>query len=138
MCAHGNNEVMYLNINPNIEKPIFIQIAEQLEDSIFTGVFPEETKIPSTNEISALLNINPHTVLKGMNILVDEEMIYKKRGLGMFVKAGAVEKIRKKRQGQFYDQFVATLIAEAEKLKMTKEEIIALIERGYENERNSD
>ena len=138
MCAHGNNEVMYLNINPNIEKPIFIQIAEQLEDSIFTGVFPEETKIPSTNEISALLNINPHTVLKGMNILVDEEIIYKKRGLGMFVKTGAVEKIRKKRQGQLYDQFVAALIEEAEKLKMTKEEIIALIERGYENERNSD
>ncbi|HIW41168.1 MAG TPA: GntR family transcriptional regulator [Candidatus Mediterraneibacter vanvlietii] len=127
-----------MNINPNIEKPIFIQIAEQLEDSIFTGVFPEETKIPSTNEISALLNINPHTVLKGMNILVDEEIIYKKRGLGMFVKTGAVEKIRKKRQGQFYDQFVAALIEEAEKLKMTKEEIIALIERGYENERNSD
>ena len=73
-----------------------------------------------------------------MNILVDEEMIYKKRGLGMFVKTGAVEKIRKKRQGQFYDQFVATLIVEAEKLKMTKEEIIALIERGYEDERNSD
>ena len=127
-----------MNINPNIEKPIFIQIAEQLEDSIFTGVFPEETKIPSTNEISALLNINPHTVLKGMNILVDEEIIYKKGGLGMFVKTGAVEKIRKKRQGQFYDQFVAALIEEAEKLKMTKEEIIALIERGYENERNSD
>ena len=127
-----------MNINPNIEKPIFIQIAEQLGDSIFTGVFPEETKIPSTNEISALLNINPHTVLKGMNILVDEEIIYKKRGLGMFVKTGAVEKIRKKRQGQFYDQFVAALIEEAEKLKMTKEEIIALIERGYENERNSD
>ena len=129
---------MYLNINPNIEKPIFIQIAEQLEDSIFTGVFPEETKIPSTNEISSLLNINPHTVLKGMNILVDEEIIYKKRGLGMFVKTGAVEKIGQKRQGQFYDQFVATLIAEAEKLKMTKEEIIELIERGYEDERNSD
>lgn len=54
-----------MHINPNIEKPIFIQIAEQLEDSIFTGVFPEETKIPSTNEISALLSINPHTVLKG-------------------------------------------------------------------------
>ena len=49
-----------MNINPNIDKPIFVQIAEQLEDSIFTGVFPEETKIPSTNEISALLNINPH------------------------------------------------------------------------------
>ena len=127
-----------MHINPNTEKPIFIQIAEQLEDSIFTGIFPEETKIPSTNEISALLNINPHTVLKGMNLLVDEEIIYKKRGLGMFVKKGAVEKIRRKRQGQFYDQYIAAMIAEASKLKMTKEEIISLVERGYEDVRNSD
>lgn len=127
-----------MNINPNIEKPIFIQIAEQLEDSIFTGVFPEETKIPSTNEISALLNINPHTVLKGMNILVDEEIIYKKRGLGMFVTEGAVKKIQLKRQGQFYDQYIATLIEEASKLQMTKEEVISLIKRGYEHERNSN
>lgn len=127
-----------MNINPDIEKPIFIQIAEQLEDSIFTGVFAEETKIPSTTEISALLNINPHTVLKGMNLLVDENIIYKKRGLGMFVKEGAVETIRRKRQGQFYEQFIASLIREAEKLHMTKEEIISLIERGYENECDPD
>lgn len=127
-----------MNINPNIEKPIFIQIAEQLEDSIFTGVYPEETKIPSTNQISALLNINPHTVLKGMNMLVDEEIIYKKRGLGMFVKEGAVKRIRSKRQGQFYEQYIATLIEEASKLQMTKDEIISLIERGYKHERNSN
>ena len=127
-----------MNINPNIEKPIFIQIAEQLEDSIFTGVYPEETKIPSTNQISALLNINPHTVLKGMNMLVDEEIIYKKRGLGMFVKEGAVKRIRSKRQGQFYEQYIATLIEEASKLQMTKDEIISLIERGYKHERTSN
>lgn len=127
-----------MNINPNIEKPIFIQIAEQLEDSIFTGVFPEETKIPSTNELSALLNINPHTVLKGMNLLVDEEIIYKKRGLGMFVKEGTVNKIRLKRQSQFYEQYVASLIQEASKLQMTKEEVISLIERGFDYERNSN
>lgn len=126
-----------MNINPNIEKPIFIQIAEQLEDAIFTEVFQEETKIPSTNEISALLNINPHTVLKGMNLLVDEEIIYKKRGLGMFVKEGAVARIREKRQNQFYNQYIQTLIEEACKLQMSKEEIITLIEKGYENESNS-
>lgn len=125
-----------MHINPNIDKPIFIQIAEQLEDSIFTGIFPEETKIPSTNELSALLSINPHTVLKGMNMLVDDEIIYKKRGLGMFVKNGAVERIRQKRQSHFYNQYIAALIAEASKLQMTKEEIIKLIERGYEDERN--
>ena len=127
-----------MNINTNIEKPIFIQIAEQLEDSIFTGIYPEETKIPSTNEFSTLLNINPHTVLKGMNLLVDEEIIYKKRGLGMFVKEGAVEKIRQKRQSQFYEQYVSTLIEEANKLNMSKDEIIKLIERGYDNECNSN
>lgn len=125
-----------MNINPNIDKPIFIQIAEQLEDSIFTKVFPEETKIPSTNEISTLLNINPHTVLKGMNMLVDEEIIYKKRGLGMYVKAGAAMKIQKKRQSQFYNQYIATLIEEALKLEMSKEEVITLIERGYKDEGN--
>ena len=130
--------MILLNINPNIDKPIFVQIAEQLEDSIFTGVFPEETKIPSTNEISALLNINPHTVLKGMNMLVDEEIIYKRRGLGMYVKAGAVKKIRSKRQDQFYNQYIEALINEAVKLQMSKEEIITLVEKGYENECNSN
>lgn len=125
-----------LQVHPSIDKPIFLQIAEQLEDSIFTGVFPEETKIPSTNKIAAVLNINPHTVLKGMNLLVDEDIIYKKRGLGMFVKTGAVEKIRQKRQGQFYEQYIAALIREAEKLQMSKEDIMALIERGYDDERH--
>ena len=124
-----------MNVNPNIDNPIFLQIAEQLEDSIFTGAFPEETQIPSTNEISALLSINPHTVLKGMNVLVDGGIIYKKRGLGMFVKEGAVEKIR---QSQFYEQYVSTLISEALKLQMSKEDIISLIERGYDNECHSN
>lgn len=120
-----------MHIDPTSEKPIFLQIAEQLEDAIFTGVFPEETKIPSTNEISLLLNINPHTVLKGMNLLVDESLIYKKRGLGMFVQTGAVEKIRLKRRGQFYQQYIAALVEEAKKLQMSKDEVIELIERGY-------
>lgn len=125
-------------VNPDLDKPIFIQIAEQLEDSIFTGTFPEETKIPSTNEISVLLNINPHTVLKGMNLLVDEEVIYKRRGLGMYVREGAVERIRRKRQGQFFSQYVASMVREAVKLEMTKEELMRLIEKGYEDECNPD
>lgn len=119
-----------MKINSNIEKPIFIQIAEQIEDNIFIGVFKEEEKIPSTNEISTLLNINPHTVLKGMNILVEEDIIYKKRGLGMFVKNGALEKIKTKRQAQFYENYVQSLIREANKLNMTKQQIIDLIEKG--------
>ena len=111
-----------MKIDAGSEKPIFVQIAEQIEDSVFTGVFQEEEKIPSTNEIAVLLNINPHTVLKGMNRLVEEGIIYKRRGLGMFVQAGAVEKIRTKRRDAFFQQYVASMIA--------------MVERGYEDERN--
>ncbi len=125
-----------MKIDAGSEKPIFVQIAEQIEDSVFTGVFQEEEKIPSTNEIAVLLNINPHTVLKGMNRLVEEGIIYKKRGLGMFVQAGAVEKIRTKRRDAFFQQYVASMIQEAEKLGMTKDQVIAMVERGYEDERN--
>lgn len=115
------------------DKPLYIQIAEQLEDAIFTGVLPEETQIPSTTELSVSLQINPATVLKGMNILVSENVIYKKRGLGMFVSTGATEKIRNKRQESFYEDFISPLVSEAQKLGLSKGEINSLIERGYKN-----
>ncbi len=113
------------------ELPIYLQITAELEDAIFTGAFPEETQIPSTTEISSLMQVNPATVLKGMNLLVDEGLLYKKRGLGLFVMEGAVEKIRRKRQQQFYEKFVVSLVAEARKLKLTKEEVLEWMERGF-------
>lgn len=115
------------------DKPLYIQIAEQLEDAIFTGAYTEETQIPSTTDLSVSLQINPATVLKGMNILVAENIIYKKRGLGMYVSTGATERIRKKRQENFYENFISPLVSEAQKLGLNKDEINALIERGYEN-----
>lgn len=114
----------------NSEIPIYMQIARQLEDAIFTGIYPEETQIPSTTELSVSLQINPATVLKGMNILVDGGVIYKKRGLGMFVTQGAVEIIRNKRQSGFFENFILPLMAEAKKLGLGEKEIIELIERG--------
>lgn len=121
-----------MNIDYTSEKPIYLQIQEELEDAIFTNSFPEETQIPSTTEISTTYKINPATVLKGMNILVNEGLIYKKRGVGMFVAQGANEKIRIKRQQDFSKAYVETLIKEAKKLQLTKEQIISLIERSYE------
>lgn len=123
-------------IDAQSDKPIFLQIAEQLEDAIFTGIYSEGEKVPSTNEIAALLTINPHTVLKGMNLLVNEDLIHKRRGLGMFVSDGAVEKIRAKRLEQFYERYVEALVVEAEKLSMTRQDVIALIERGFDHEGN--
>ncbi len=111
--------------------PIYLQITAEMEDAIFTGAFPEEAQVPSTTEISALLQVNPATVLKGMNLLVDEGLLYKKRGLGLFVKEGAADMIRKKRRQQFYEKYVVSLIREARKLKLTQEEIMAWMERGF-------
>lgn len=112
-------------------------MAEWIEENILTGVFPEETQIPSTTEISAMYRINPATALKGVNILVDKEIIYKKRGLGMFVCSGAEQKIRGERRHEFCDKYIKSLISEATKLGITKNEIINMIEKGCDgNEHN--
>lgn len=127
-----------MNINPSIEKPIFMQIADEIEDAIFTGIYAEEGQIPSTNEISAIFNINPHTVLKGMNILVSSGLIYKKRGIGMFVSEGAKKKITEKRKSEFYSRFIIPLIRESEKLAIDEAAIQSLIEKGFNDGENRD
>lgn len=113
------------------EKPIFLQIAEGIEDGILTGIFPENGQIPSITEFSVNYKINPATALKGINLLVDEGIIFKKRGVGMFVSEGAVMKLRQKRQDQFYDNYIKKLIAEAKRLGISGDEIIAMVERGF-------
>lgn len=118
-----------MKIDFESERPIYLQIAAQIEDSILSGAFEEETQVPSTTEISALYRINPATVLKGMTLLVDHEILYKKRGVGMFVTQGAAEKIRAKRQRSFYDDFVVKLINEAEKLGIDRMEVVRMIEQ---------
>lgn len=119
-------------IDFNSEKPIYIQLAEGLEDAILNEGFPEETQIPSTTELSVMYKINPATALKGINMLVDDGIVYKKRGIGMFVSTGAKKKILGKRKRGFYDNFILSLLEEAEKLGIRKEEIIEMIERGYD------
>ena len=119
-----------MHFNPDGEKPIYVQMAEWIEENILSGAFPEEAQIPSTTDISAQYKINPATALKGMNILVDKGIIYKKRGLGMLVSEGAAEKLRSERKQEFFEKFVKTLMSEAEKLGITKNEVIDMIERG--------
>ena len=67
------------------DRPIFQQIAEQLEEAILSGAYPEESQVPSITEYSVQYRINPATALKGINLLVDAGLLYKKRGVGMFV-----------------------------------------------------
>ncbi|MDF2937621.1 MAG: GntR family transcriptional regulator [Paenibacillaceae bacterium] len=115
-------------------KPIFLQIAERIEDEILEGLLPEESQVPSTNQFAAFYHINPATAAKGVNLLVDQGILYKKRGIGMFVAGTAKEQVRKKRQEQFYEQFVVAMMREAERLGITAEELADMIARG-ENKR---
>jgi GntR family transcriptional regulator len=108
-------------------RPIFQQIAEQIENDIIAGVLPEETQVPSTNEFAAFHRINPATAGKGVNLLVDTGILYKKRGIGMFVATGARERIVRERTDQFRDQYVQPLIVEAEKLGITPQQLTEMI-----------
>lgn len=119
-----------MRLNFESEKPIYLQLAETIEDDILKGIFEEETQVFSTTELAVNLRINPATAGKGLNLLVDEGVLYKKRGVGMFVATGAKESIRQKRRQSFYENFVRVLLEEAAKLEISEQEIIAMIERG--------
>jgi len=121
-----------LQINFEDERPIFVQIAEGIEDAILTGGFVENGQIPSITELSINYRINPATALKGISILVDEGIIFKKRGVGMFVTPGSVSRVKDKRKKLFFDHYIKNLVAESQKLGITKEEILNMVERGYE------
>ena len=109
------------------EKSIYIQIKEMIEDDILRDVLLEEERVPSTNELARLYAINPATAAKGVNLLVDEGILYKKRGIGMFVATGDKAQIQGKRREQFYDNYVKSLMAEAMSLGITKKELVAMI-----------
>ena len=117
----------------NQEKSIYIQISEMIENDILRDVLLEDERVPSTNELAKLYAINPATAAKGINILVDAGILYKKRGIGMFVSDGAKEVIRTKRKAQFYENYVSEIVNEAKTLGITKAELIAGIEKNFED-----
>ena len=114
------------------EKSIYLQIAEMIETDILRDILLEEERVPSTNELAKLYAINPATAAKGVNILVDEGVLYKKRGIGMFVSTGAKEAILSRRKNEFYDNYVKKLLEEAASIGLGKEEVIQLIQSGNE------
>jgi len=126
-------EAEHVNEILNQEKSIYIQISEMIENDILRDVLLEDERVPSTNELAKLYAINPSTAAKGINILVDAGILYKKRGIGMFVSDGAKEVIRTKRKAQFYENYVSEIVNEAKTLGITKAELIAGIEKNFED-----
>ncbi|RDW20859.1 GntR family transcriptional regulator [Oceanobacillus arenosus] len=110
-------------------KPIFMQIKEQLEDSIINGTIKAGERVPSTNEFAAFYKINPATAAKGINELVAEDILFKRRGVGMFVTDDAMQILIESRKKTFYENYMLPLKSEAIKLQISVEELMDMVKR---------
>ena len=119
-------------------KLIFEQVAEIVENQILDGYLKADDQSPSTTEFANVYSINPATARKGLNILVDEGILYKKRGLGMFVTKDAKKIIINKRKDEYISNILPDLIKNMTMLGITKEELIIEIEKLYKKEGNDD
>ena len=120
-----------MKIDFGSQTPIFLQPSQGLEDEILSGIYREGEQIPSITELAASYKINPATALKGINLLVDAGIVYKKRGIGMFVSQGALQLLKEKRQDEFFQQYVLPMVQEAKRLSIQPETLRDWIERGF-------
>ncbi|WP_254634776.1 GntR family transcriptional regulator [Paenibacillus sp. GbtcB18] len=111
------------------KQPIFQQVADIIEDDILNGTFRVDEQILSVAQFSQLFQINPATVVKGIGLLVNEGILYKKRGLGMYVAAEAKQKIQIKRRERFHKELLSGLLDEADKLGLTTKDIMNMIKQ---------
>ena len=107
--------------------PIFTQIAERLADDIADGGLAEGDRVPSTNELAAFYRINPATAAKGVNVLIDDGLLEKRRGVGMFVAVGARERLLEDRRRRFAERYVEPMVAEANRLGFDDDELVDLV-----------
>ena len=105
-------------------RALFLQIAESVEDAIIDGSLAEEAQAPSTNELAAFYRINPATAAKGVAMLADKGVLYKRRGIGMFVAEGAREQLLAQRRASFFTDVVEPMLEQARVLGITTDEIV--------------
>lgn len=108
-------------------RPLFVQIAEQVEASVLDGSLGEGERAPSTTQLASFHRINPATAAKGVNLLVDRGILVKRRGMGMFVSDGAREILRAERRQQFAENYIDPMIDEARAVGLSTETVIDMI-----------
>ena len=117
--------------------PLFVQIAERLAEDIADGALAEGERVPSTNELAAFYRINPATAAKGISMLTDVGLLEKRRGIGMFVAAGARERLLGDRRKQFAERYVDPLVTEAGRLGIGADELVGLIRESSHAQRGT-
>lgn len=124
-----NNEGgIHLDFNAQSTTPIYMQIADWLEQEILADRLLPDGKVYSQYQLAEIFNINPATAGKGLTILVEKEILYKKRGLGMFVVADAKQRIIATRKNETLTQLAKELVQEAKRLGVSDEDVMSLIQ----------
>ena len=108
--------------------PLFTQVADRLAAEIADGGLAEGERVPSTNELAAYYRINPATAAKGINLLADDGLLEKRRGIGMFVAAGARQRLLGQRREQFVERYVRPLLTESPRRGIGSGELMGLIQ----------
>jgi DNA-binding transcriptional regulator YhcF (GntR family) len=109
--------------------PIYRQIADQVKADVVSGTLGGDEQVMSTNQYAAYYRINPATVAKAFQQLVDEQVLYKKRGIGMFVSPTARDALRAQRRETFYSDVVDPMVAEAKAVGIPIDEVVARIQQ---------
>lgn len=117
----------------NEDTPIFLQIADMIKDDLVEGLLSEGEQIPSTTELSNFYNINRATAQKGIALLMDEGIVAKKRGIGVFIAEDARDKLVNTRMQNFSNSYIQNMVKEAKRLNISKEELIRRVEQDYDN-----
>ncbi|MDN8605998.1 GntR family transcriptional regulator [Corynebacterium ureicelerivorans] len=114
-------------------EPLFVQVASFVADLIVDGTLKPGEQAPSTNQLAQFHEINPATARKGLALLVDADVLEKRRGLGMFVTDGARGRILEKRREDFAGDYIAPLIDEALHLGYARSDLHNLLDRVAES-----
>lgn len=121
-----------MELQENSEKPLYKQIADWIEEEILAGRLASGEKVHSQYQLADIFTINPATAGKGLTLLIDEKILFKKRGLGTFVSEDAYENILAKRKSETLAALITKTVLEAGYLQVEKEELIDLICREYQ------
>ncbi|MHA2771471.1 GntR family transcriptional regulator [Vibrio harveyi] len=115
-------------------QPIFRQLADQITQQILQGIWQEGEALPSVRSVSADMKINHLTVMKGYQLLVDEGLIEKKRGQGMFVAQGAKKQLLADEKARFLEQQIPQIAGTLQRLDMSLDEFIQQIQKHIEGD----
>lgn len=125
-------------LNSNSTKPIYVQISEWLETEILSGRLKPHDKVYSQYQLADMFNINPATAAKGLTILAEEDILYKKRGLGMFVTEAAQAIVLNKRKNHTLKPLIQDLVLEAKRLQVTEADLIDMIKAASSEREGQD